>query len=213
MYNYDDEYFYDDLTFRAGKLTSRPVLGICINIEDEEILHRLNNDPQSFIQCIKKIIPDVIFNQAHQKMYRLADNDGAREGYWNQWQDYIGGCDYKKLSKLKNQAELILNNQEGCEPRAINNAKIVLECLKGNFPPRYVRIKSPEEIAKQLFEKKKPKLKLKLAIKEGYKCTHCGHDKEDSLCIIQKDKNIASYELDNLKLVCRSCINKHKTKK
>ncbi|MCF1193259.1 hypothetical protein LRR18_16840, partial [Mangrovimonas sp. AS39] len=63
-----------------------------------------------------------------------------------------------------------------------------------------------------LYEKRKPKLRIKLVIRDGYKCDNCGKDKEDSLCVIQKEVHNTNYELDNLILRCRSCMNKLKKK-
>ncbi|HGC5632765.1 TPA: hypothetical protein ACIY9T_003261, partial [Legionella pneumophila] len=66
--------------------------------------------------------------------------------------------------------------------------------------------------AKAAFERKKPKLKLKLTIDRGYKCDQCGNSTENSLCLIRRDNSILNYEIDNLVLRCRKCMNKMRSK-
>lgn len=218
MLVYDEEYISKGFTFLAGKLTTKLVLGICLNLEDEEIVSLINNYPEVLAERLQEIMPHVIFREAHYQMHWIADENGRRDDYGRrddfcyQWKDYFRSCDFKELSKLKVQAELILNNQDSCSPRAINNAKIVLECLNGNYPPTYYKEKTPEEKAKASYERKKPKLRTKLVIRDGYKCDNCGKDKEDSLCIIQKEAHNTNYELNNLTLRCRGCMNKMKKK-
>lgn len=214
MIIYDDEYTVDGYVFRCGLLTTRSVLGICINLEDEQILSLLD-EPEKLASCLKQIIPQLKFSEAHNTFYEMADDNGIlRSGsYWRQWQEFIEEKSYISLTQMKEQAQMLLNHSEHCEDRAIANAKIFLECLEGNYPERYHREKTPEENEKASFDKKKPKLRLKLTIRDGYKCDGCGKTKEDSLCVVKKDTMNSSIELDNLVLRCRPCINKLKSKK
>jgi 5-methylcytosine-specific restriction endonuclease McrA len=87
-------------------------------------------------------------------------------------------------------------------------AQKIINTLNGNPPLKIVPEKTQEEKEKQKFEKKKLKLKLKVALRDGYKCQVCSDSKEDSLCIIKKDKDNISYELENLVLKCRKCLRK-----
>ena len=212
MMVYDEDYESNGFVFKAGLMTSRSVLGICINLDDEKILQLVNN-PELLAECLQEIIPNIIFNEAHRELYHIADQNGYRGQYYHQWEEYFSELGYQSLTKLKNQAELVLNHCDECDPRAVNNAKIVIECLNGNFPPRYVKEKSATEIAKASFEKKKPKLRLKLVIRDGYKCAFCAKDTEDSLCIVKRDYGNESLELENLILSCRRCINLNRKKK
>jgi 5-methylcytosine-specific restriction endonuclease McrA len=172
-------------------------------------------DPINLGECLKEIIPKVILQDAHTSMYWIADDNGdcCPQHYFHyQWQEYFRDLSYSSLTTLKKQAEIILKNSERVNPRALKNSKMILECLKGNFPKRKFYEKTPEEKAKSNFEKKRDKLRLKLTIQNGYKCADCGKDDENSLCITQKEKSMLNYELDNLMLRCRKCMNKAKTK-
>jgi hypothetical protein len=213
MYNYENEYELNGISFIGGKITFGCFLGIVINLEDESIIDLIYNNPKKLASCIKNLVPEIIFQEAHRKMHWLANEDGHLHhgSYWNQWEEYFSGKSFKKLEKIKMQAECVLTNERSL-PLAIKNAKIVLECLNGNFPERYVKEKSPEEKARAAFERKKPKLRLKLTIRDGYKCDTCSKDTEGSLCIIRKNNESDSYEIDNLLLRCRSCIRKHTNK-
>ncbi len=215
MQIYDHEYKSNNFLFYGGKITTHGILGICINLDDEKIIHLIENNPEKFLKCLKEIYPQVIRTEAHYNIHGIADENGNLfhgHSYYDGWQDYFSCLSFSKLSKLKNQAELVLNDS-GSNSQTLNNAMIVLNCLKGDFPPRYIREKSPEEIIKSKFERSKPKLRLKLTIKYGYACDICGQDKENSLCIIRKDDSMLNYDIENLVLRCRACINKIRHKK
>lgn len=109
--------------------------------------------------------------------------------------------------KLYDQANLVLNHASSNEDDKKMAASIIDNLENG--PPPYKPVeRTPEEKAKRAFDKRKPKIRLKLVIRDGYRCVHCGQDEEDSLCVVQKEKDDFNYELDNLVFKCRKCLNK-----
>ena len=198
----------NDFTFKVGNL-DYPVFGFgaFINFEDEDINLAIKNGDDSFYSAIKALINmheelDALYTMKYFRRDSLCGHE---------WYALKERYSFEYLEKFKRKALIVLNSKLADDDHRYN-AQTIINILNGNLIPRRPE-KSPEEKAKSAFENKKPGLRLKLTIRDGYKCDCCSKNTEGSLCIIRKDNENDSYEIDNLLLRCRSCISKHKNKK
>tara|TARA_R110000868_G_scaffold335547_1_gene596421 strand:+ start:10871 stop:11497 length:627 start_codon:yes stop_codon:yes gene_type:complete len=184
-------------------------IGLFIDFQNENIKQAIEESDPLLTEAIQ-----IMFNN-HELLDAQYMMDNF-EYYYLQghgWDSLMESYSFKGLSDFKQKAELVLANEEHTSDHQRDIAKTLLDTLNGN-PPRYERPeKTPEEKAKATFDRKKPKLRTKLVIRDGYKCDNCGTDKEDSLCVIQKEAHNMNYELENLALRCRSCMTKLRNKK
>lgn len=183
--------------------------GLFINFKNEKIKKALQEEDPELINAIKIAFSNHELLNAQHMMNEF-------EHYYLQgqgWDALMQNYSFTGLSEFKKKAELILDNEPYCSEYQCKTAKTILETLNGNPPPLIHPEKTPEEKAKSSFDRKKPKLRTKLVIRDGYKCDICAKDNEDSLCITQKETDGINYELSNLTLRCRSCMNKCKNKK
>jgi len=121
---------------------------------------------------------------------------------------------YKSLNEFHVQAQMVLDEPTSTEHQR-EVAQKIIAVLCGDYVEPPPPEKSPEEKAKTAFQNKKPRLRLKLVIRDGYQCDICASDKENSLCIVKKNAASPVDEIENLALRCRSCMTKvrHKEKK
>lgn len=180
-------------------------IGTYINFYNPAIKIAIEKDDPKFFIALKKLFKqseefDSLYTLTNFEYYYLQGN-----GWSSLMQDYS----FDNLENFKRQANIVLNSKHATNDQLIN-AQTILDVLSGNykFPPEPE--KSPEEKAKSAFDRKKDKIRLKLVIRDGYKCHDCGQDKENSLCIIQKEKDPLNYELENLHLKCRRCMRINK---
>jgi hypothetical protein len=127
------------------------------------------------------------------------------------WRRFYDDNSFESMQNYKRLAHIVLNSEMADEIQ-INTAKTVLSILAGTyqFPPEPE--KSPEEKARRKFENAKQRLRTKLVIERGHKCDNCSESGDGMLCLIRKDDSIHNYEMDNLVLRCRRCMNKMKSK-
>jgi hypothetical protein len=182
--------------------------GLFIDFENEKIKEAIIADNPEFHDAINWVFNNHELIVAQYTM----DNFEHYQLQGHGWQSLLENYNFTGLTRFKFQAELVLANEEHTSDYQRQIARTVLDTLNGNPPHYEPPEKTPEEKAKASFDRKKPKLRTKLVIRDGYKCDNCGKDKEDSLCIIQKEVHNTNYELENLTLRCRSCMNKMKKK-
>lgn len=196
-----------DLSF--GNMGMDHGIGLYIDFENEKIKKAIEENDPTLTEAIQTMFNNHELLDAQYTMDSFEHYILQGHG----WDSLMESYSFKGLSEFKYKAELILANAEDTSDYQRQIAQTILDTLDGNGP-RYERPeKTPEEKAKATFERKKPKLRLKLVMRDGYNCDNCGKDKEDSLCIIQKEKSDSNYELDNLTLRCRGCMNKMNRKK
>lgn len=181
--------------------------GIWIDFEDEKIKNAIESKDKKLFSSIFKVFAK------HEELDALYTMN-IFENYYlqgNRWDRLSETYNFEGLYNFKKKAELVLNSDMANEEQ-IRIAQTIIDVLNGNYrsPPKPQ--KSLEEKAKSAFEKKKNKLRLKLTIAYGYKCDQCSKNTEDSLCIIRKDDSVLNYDISNLVLRCRSCMNKMKKK-
>ena len=181
-----------------------PGLGAYINFYDPKIKTAIENKDPVFFEAIKSLLNEsaelhALHTFSNFEYYYLQGNG------WEILTTYHYSFD--DLEKLKKQAYLVLESKRADKDQR-KTAQTLLDVLSGNykFPPPPE--KSPEEKAKATFDRKRDKIRLKLVVRDGYKCVNCGEDKENSLCLTQKVKDPLNYELDNLHLKCRKCMRK-----
>jgi hypothetical protein len=182
--------------------------GLSINFNEEKVKYALENDIPSLLNAINNFLSkleelDALFSMHNFELYSL---------HGRNWESLTTVNDFKSLIKIKKQAELVLNSQHA-DSKQLHIATTIIDVLNGNYISPPIPEKSPEEKAKAAFEKKRDKLRLKITIERGYKCDQCSKSDEGSLCIIRKDNSMLNYEIENLVLRCRSCINKMKKNK
>lgn len=182
-------------------------LGAFISFNDPKIEKAIANDDPEFYSAIRGLLNsseefDALYTMAHFEHYHLQGHG---------WKALTDHYNFSSLEKFKRQAEIVLDSENANDDQRIT-AQTLLDVLNGDYQYPQPPEKSPSEKAKASFENKKPKLRLKLTIRDGYQCDNCSKDTEGSLCIMKKDTEIDSYELDNLILRCRGCINKLKKK-
>jgi hypothetical protein len=194
-------------TFYFGNYTYNWNIGLIIDFNELDVLESIANGDPAFFESLAEL--------ATKKEELIALHTIERfEHYILQGHPWETLTKYKNFSSLqgyKIQADFVLKSKFATNKQIIT-AQTIIDVLNGNYkaPPRPE--KSPEEKAKNAFQWKKEKLRLKLAVERGYKCDNCGDDKENSLCIIRKDESICNYELENLVLRCRKCLNKMKVR-
>lgn len=183
--------------------------GLCayINFDDDQIQEALDSQDSEFFEALKKLCDQreeihALYTMTHFEHYNLQGHG---------WRALHEHYNFNSLQNFKRQADIVLASDNATDHQ-IKTARTLLDVLNGDYKYPKPPEKSPAEKARASFEKKKPKLRLKLTIRDGYKCDNCSKNTEDSLCIMKKDNDVDSYELDNLVLRCRSCINKLKKK-
>ncbi len=183
-------------------------IGCFVSFSDQKIKEAIESENPELNKAIKELLNqsqelDALYTMTHFTHYQLQGND------WRHLKDYYS---FNSLQKFSDQASIVLKSKHADE-RQINTAKTLLDVLNGTYiaPPPIE--KSPEQKARSSFEKKRDKLRLKLVIRDTYKCVDCGMTKDNSLCIAQKVKDSYNYELDNLILRCRGCLNRSNNKK
>ncbi|CZL44862.1 HNH endonuclease (plasmid) [Legionella pneumophila] len=198
----------NEFPFQFGRMAYQtPSIGIFIDFSNVKIKEAIETGNENFYNAIKSVLSqgdeiDALYEMTNFEHYALQGHG------WRALTEYY---DFASLEKFKFQAELVLASKHANEEQ-LRVARTIIDVLNGTykFPPPPER--SPEEKAKAAFERKKPKLKLKLTIDRGYKCDQCGNSTENSLCLIRRDNSILNYEIDNLVLRCRKCMNKMRSK-
>lgn len=183
-------------------------IGAFINFNDPKIKAAIADQSTDFFDSLKSL-----FMQSEELDALYTINNF--EHYFLQghgWHSLTSDYGFKSQQRFHNQALIVLKGTMADESQR-RIAETIIEVLNGNYRPPAPPEKSPEEKARASFERKKPKLKLKITIDRGYKCDICSNTTENSLCILRKDESICNYELENLVLRCRSCMNKLKKKK
>jgi hypothetical protein len=181
-------------------------IGIYINFENEKIKDAIKNENPLLLSAIKDVLND---GEELDALYTidLFENYELRGG----WRSFLEYNSFTTLENYKRKALIVLGSEHANEEQT-RVAQAIVDVLNGDYvippPPE----KSPEEKQKIAFDKSKPKLRLKLTIERGYKCDQCSKSVENSLCVMKKDESLLSYEINNLVLRCRSCINKLKNK-
>jgi len=115
---------------------------------------------------------------------------------------------FSAKKEVYDAAELIINSERDDISGDLKSMANTIICILNDGFTYEEKVKTPEERAKASYERRKPKTRVKLVIRDGYKCVDCGHNEEDSLCITQKEKDALNYEIDNLHLKCRRCLRK-----
>lgn len=178
-------------------------IGAFINFEDDKIKKAVSSGDDDLYSAICELLQcgeelDALYTITNFENYELQGHG------WDSMQEH---CSFKTLEEYKRKATVVLNSKKA-DADQLATAKTIISILDGNYirptPPE----KSPEEKRKALFEKKKPKLRLSLVIRDGYKCVDCSGSQEGSLCIVQKNVDLDNYEVDNLVLKCRKCMKK-----
>jgi hypothetical protein len=182
-------------------------VGVYINFEDEKIREAIKNDDPLLLSAIKELFVegeeiDALFTMDSFENYELRGRD---------WNSFLDHNSFNTLENFKRKALIVLESDQAND-KQIRIAQTIIDVLNGDYvippPPE----KSPEEKQKMEFNKRKPKLKLKLVIANGYKCDQCSTTVENSLCVMRKNESLLNYDIDNLVLRCRRCINKMKKK-
>jgi hypothetical protein len=196
-------------TFQFGDMGYPSVgHGAFINFSDPSILEAIQNNNALFFEALRDLLSkgdelDALNTMEDFEHYYLQGHG---------WHTLIDNYGYKSQQNFERKAKLVLQSDLSDENQKIT-AQNIIDVLNGDYIRPPIPQKSPAEKAHISFVRKKPKLRTKLVIRDGYKCDNCGKDKEDSLCIIQKTQDELNYELENLTLRCRSCMNKMKKKK
>ena len=199
----------DGYEFQFGELNHHTSgKGVWIDFDNDEIKKAIENKTPELLSAIVKL-----FDQ-HEELDALITMNSF-EHYYLQghgWHSLVHNYKFSGLEKFKKQAEIVLNSKRA-DAEQIRIAQTIIDVLNGDYEAPPPREKSPEEKARASFERKRDKLRLKITIERGYKCDQCSKSDEGSLCIIRKDNSVVNYDIDNLVLRCRSCINKMKKKK
>lgn len=153
----------------------------------------------------------------NKEIYALAyfDNFYYMSGGASNMHDFIYYSSYSTKKEAEELAKLLINSRWSGNP--VETAKRCLDALNGIFhecdKPK-PKPKSDIEIDNNKFERKKSKLKLEYIFKYGKKCISCKNDRHlNYLCLIKKDTNKIGHTLDDIILVCRSCIQAYKNGK
>lgn len=193
--------------FQFGEITLSRSLGVFIDFEDEKIKYAIDTKCTDFLNAIQSVFSMSGELDALYTMTNFERNYLQPHGWDSLKRDY----NFNGLEEFKRKALIVLGSSNANEQQ-LNSARTIIDVLEGNYihPPKPE--KSPEQKARDAFERKKSKLRLKLTIRDGYKCCDCGLDKENSLCVVQKQVDNFNFEADNLVLRCRSCMNKARKK-
>ncbi len=176
-------------------------IGLFLNFSDPAIIHSIMHREKNFYDALMRAMEESELWES-QYLMEVFEHYYLQHGYEALQDDYS----FESLTNFKNKAELILSHEDSSDYQR-KVAQRIVDTLQGR-PPRSVRPeKSPEEKAKNKFNNAKPALRLKVTIRDGYKCELCGCD-NPGLALVKKDKNNDSYELDNLILRCRKCAKK-----
>ena len=198
----------EGFVFQFGRMGFQThAIGLFIDFEDPKIKDSIQNSPKIFLGAIKNILGqaeeiDALYEMQNFEYYTLQGHG---------WYALKHHYSFPYQERFKRQAEIVLSSERASEQQ-IETAKTIIAVLNGTFkfppPPE----KSPEEKARRKFENAKQRLKIKLVIERGHKCDNCDESGEGKLCLIRKDDLIHDYELQNLVLRCRICMNKLKSK-
>lgn len=182
-------------------------LGCFVNFTNTEIKCAIESSDELFYKAIKKL-----FNKSEElhALYTF-ENFEHYELQGGGWKNLLQHYSFENLEYFKSQAIMVLSSKQA-DLYQLKMAQTLLDVLNGKYKYPPVPEKSPEEKARSSFENKKDKLRLKLVIRDTYRCVTCGKNKEGSLCISQKSKDLYDYDLDNLILLCRGCFNRHNKK-
>lgn len=206
--NYSINLRVNGFIFQFGNISYQGGLGLFIDFSDDLIKEAIKNNDKKLLEAFSEVINQSELLDAQYTMETF-------EHYYLQGQGYeYLNYNYRLngLLELKQKAELIINNAINCSEYEIKIANNILNTLDGRPPRKILPEKTPAQKAKAAFERKKEKFRLKLTIRDGYKCFKCGNDKENSLCVVKKDNLNESYDFDNLILKCRSCHTKESNK-
>ncbi len=194
-------------TFQFGDNPFNYGVGTFINFHDDKIKEAIDTQNPDFFEALNQLFLkseelDALYTITNFEHYNLQGHG------WAALEEHYS---FNDLEIFKRKALIVLSCNEA-NPEQLETAQTIIDILNGEyiFPPPPE--KSPEKQAKALFQKKKSKLRLKLTIRDGYKCIDCGLDRENSLCIVQNKIDAFNYEVENLILRCRSCMNKAKKK-
>jgi hypothetical protein len=199
----------DEYEFQFGEM-GYPVQGkgIWINFDDEKIKNSIECDDPYLLQAIVKAFEqheeiDALYTMTNFEHYHLQGHG---------WNTLTHNYNFSSLELFKKKSFIVLNSNMA-NPEQIRVAQTIIDVLNGDYQAPPKPEKSIEEKEKNRFENKKASLRLKLTIEHGYKCDNCAKCDEGSLCVIRKDESVVNYEIENLVLRCRSCINKMRSKK
>jgi len=182
-------------------------LGVYIDFDNEKIKRDISLKSDDLLEAIKELFHcsaelDALYTITNFEMHELQGRG---------WEALTQYNSFNTLERYKQKALIVLNSKIA-DAEQLATASTIISILEGNyiFPPPVE--KTPEQKAKIAFDKNKNRLKLKLTVKLGYFCDNCATNKENSLCLVQKTKDPFNYDLENLTLRCRGCINKLKPK-
>lgn len=183
-------------------------LGSFVNFSNTKIKSAIENDDPLFYESLKELFNQsdelhALYTFEHFEHYELQGNG---------WKALTDHYSFDTLENYKSLAIIVLNSNKSNQ-RQLKTAQTLLDVLSGKYKYPPSPEKSPEEKARSSFENKKDKLRLKLVIRDTYRCSDCESNKEGSLCIDQKVKDIYNYDIENLLLRCRKCFNKAKINK
>jgi hypothetical protein len=150
----------------------------------------------------------------NKEIYALAyfDNFYYMSGGASTIQDWIRHSDYSSQKEVEELATLLIN--AGWSGNPVETAKRCLDALNGIFHEcDKPEPKSDIKIDNNKFERKKSKLKLQYILQNGKNCSSCKHDCDlHYLCLIKKDVNKIGHTLNDIILICRSCMPAYKKK-
>lgn len=202
------KYTIDGVVIGLGAVGYHYEKGIVIYLSEGDASDYIENKDSSLVDIIHSVYSQRHILDAWSEMdnfehYRL-------QGYGG-WMSLKSDYNYQSQNEFHCQAKLVLEHDDSTEYQK-KVAQTIINVLYGDYIEPEKPEKSPEEKAKAAFDRKKPRLRLKLVIRDGYQCDNCGSNKENSLCIVKKDESSTVLEMENLTLRCRSCMAKIKNK-
>jgi len=203
---YQDNFYING--FNLGYISDSTLNTGSVVIEfNKSNIEALENCDEDFFTAIRHVFAESGFISARNKIndflcwHRRDDTQGIASTLFN-----IRSFSAQK--EVYDAAELIINlDRDDISGDLKSMAKTIIHILNDEFVYK-AKVKTPEEKAKSSYERRKPKIRVKLVIRDGYKCVDCGHNEEDSLCITQKEKDALNFKIDNLHLKCRRCLRK-----
>lgn len=193
--------------FHFGFNSSADGFGVFVDFEDGMVKGAIKNNDSKFFSSLQSLLSNSEELHAVYTMSIFEDHYTGHCG-WGRLRDVYS---FEDLENFKLQAQITLKSPIASEQAKKNSEKLIEELYKKYSPPA-PKERTPEEEAKYVFGKNRGKIRLKIALRDGYKCFNCDHNKEDSLCIVQKDVDPFNYDLDNLFFRCRKCMRKYKNK-
>lgn len=192
----------NDFNFGVGQILYGS--DIVINLNDEKIIKALLNLDIKFLEALRE---GLLISEEIDAINTFKDNFEYYFTQENGWRKALEYHSFNEIEKYKRKALIVLGSTRSNDSCKFE-AQRFLNILDGDIPefiPSEWQILARKE---EKFRSSRSKWLKLLIERDGYKCNKCLIDKD--LCVkhIVSLRNGGETELQNLKLVCRKCMNK-----